>query len=243
VIYVGKETRSKMNSKEPTYKLGRLDEEVNQLSKVLFGIMFCLAVLINVFQPMSLFWPLTLFRYVLLLASILPISLRVNMDFGKLVFSYRISHDPLIPGTICRNSTIPEELGRIEYLLTDKTGTLTYNDMSFRRLGICEQVFTHEELPEMRKLVSRALARPKDARQGKPKRKMESVLCDLGLCLALCNNVTPVVDNGERVLQASSPDEIALVQFAEELGFVIEDRDNQRFKIRMPDGALRSYSI
>ena len=28
-------------------------------------------------------------------------------------------------GTISRNSTIPEELGRIEFILTDKTGTLT----------------------------------------------------------------------------------------------------------------------
>ena len=33
-----------------------------------------------------------------------------------------------------RNSNIPEELGRIKYLLSDKTGTLTQNSMKFKRL-------------------------------------------------------------------------------------------------------------
>ena len=31
--------------------------------------------------------------------------------------------DENIPGTVVRTSTIPEELGRLVYLLTDKTGT------------------------------------------------------------------------------------------------------------------------
>lgn len=41
-----------------------------------------------------------------------------------------------IPGSIVRNSTIPEELGRIQFLLTDKTGTLTQNDMIFKKLAM-----------------------------------------------------------------------------------------------------------
>jgi hypothetical protein len=47
-------------------------------------------------------------------------SLRVNLDMGKTVYAHAIQTDSEIPGTIVRTSTLPEELGRIEYLLSDK---------------------------------------------------------------------------------------------------------------------------
>lgn len=43
VIYTGKETRSKMNAREPNTKFGKLDLELNRLSKLLFIFMIALA--------------------------------------------------------------------------------------------------------------------------------------------------------------------------------------------------------
>lgn len=41
---------------------------------------------------------------------------------GKAAYGWMIMKDENIPGTVVRTSTIPEELGRLVYLLTDKTG-------------------------------------------------------------------------------------------------------------------------
>lgn len=58
-------------------------------------------------------WRMFYFRTILLLSSIIPISLRVNLDLAKLWYSYCINSDEGIRGAIARNSNIPEELGRI----------------------------------------------------------------------------------------------------------------------------------
>lgn len=47
-----------------------------------------------------------------------------------------------------------------------------------------------------------------------PVRNKTYILRDFVTCLAVCHNVTPTVENGVKTLQASSPDEIALVNIA-----------------------------
>ncbi|NXR14132.1 ATP9B ATPase, partial [Semnornis frantzii] len=136
VIYTGKETRSVMNTSNPKNKVGLLDLELNQLTKALFLALVALSVVMVTLQGFVGPWYRNLFRFLLLFSYIIPISLRVNLDMGKAAYGWMIMRDEQIPGTVVRTSTIPEELGRLVYLLTDKTGTLTQNEMIFKRLHL-----------------------------------------------------------------------------------------------------------
>lgn len=85
--------RSVMNTNESRTKMGRTDGELNYLSKVLFVFMVILAIIIVISGGLGEYWMLDLFRQILLLSSIIPISLRVNLDFSKIVFSRKINND------------------------------------------------------------------------------------------------------------------------------------------------------
>lgn len=72
---------------------------------------------------------------------------------GKVYYCLGIYADENIPGTIPRNSTIPEELGRVQFLLTDKTGTLTQNDMIFKKLNMEYAAFDTDTLTDLQAML------------------------------------------------------------------------------------------
>jgi phospholipid-translocating ATPase len=77
---------------------------------------------------------------------------------GKTIYARQIQNDTEIPGTIVRTSTLPEELGRVEYLLSDKTGTLTRNEMELKKLHMGTIVFGWDSMDEVTHMLQLALA-------------------------------------------------------------------------------------
>lgn len=75
---------------------------------------------------------------------------------GKTVYAQQIMSDPEIPNTIVRTSTLPEELGRIEYLLSDKTGTLTQNEMEMKKLHMGTISYGSDSMDEVCEMLRRA---------------------------------------------------------------------------------------
>jgi magnesium-transporting ATPase (P-type) len=63
------------------------------------------------------------------------------------------------------------------------------------------------------------------------------------LSFLVCNNVTPIEDANGRTLQAASPDEISLVKFAEQIGFVLKSRDLFNIEILTPNNKVIKYKI
>ena len=125
-----------MNQKKIRSKMCLLDMEVNFLSKLLFGLMVMLSAIITMLNGFTGQWEMLFFRCILLLSSIIPISLRVNLDLAKMYYSFSINSDEEILGSVARNSNIPEDLGRLSYLICDKTGTLTCNIMQYKMISV-----------------------------------------------------------------------------------------------------------
>jgi len=255
VIYTGRETKSQLNMRDPRTKSGKIDKEISLLSMFLFGILFGVAILLVILNGLQHNWPVLLMRFVLLLSYIIPISLRVNLDLAKAWYSFLISRDEQIPETIARSTTIPEELGRIQVLFSDKTGTLTQNEMEFKSLIIDGARFDLKESGE--ELKTKMLELCKDGpdplsefvgmfpgRKSLKRFSKDSLIKDLIYTLALCHNVTPVQSSqGKIEYQASSPDEVALAKFAELMNFQLIDRDQTTLTLKNPTGCIEKFEI
>lgn len=83
----------------------------------------------------------------LIMSYFVPISLIVTLEMvkfiqGKLLMSDARMYSPATDSyPVMNNSTVNENLGRIKYVFSDKTGTLTSNVMNFKRICLNGHAF------------------------------------------------------------------------------------------------------
>ncbi|KAL1601411.1 putative aminophospholipid-translocase [Paraconiothyrium brasiliense] len=256
VVYTGPQTRQALSTSASRSKTGLLELEINALTKFLciftLSLSFVLVAL-NRFQDINgQKWYVSMMRFLILFSTIVPVGLRVNLDMGKSVYAWFIEHDKSIQGTVVRTSTIPEDLGRVEYLLSDKTGTLTQNEMEMKKIHVGTVSYANEAMDEVASYVQQSFSTaPGEApafvtpsstyaapltSATRTRREIGSRVRDVVLALALCHNVTPITEeeNGQMVTsyQASSPDEIAIIRWTELVGLRLIQRDRESMTLQ-----------
>ncbi|KEG12294.1 phospholipid-translocating ATPase [Trypanosoma grayi] len=258
VLHTGVDTRSAMNSSKPSTKMGFIERELNFIGVLCFLFLVVISFLLVVLQQFEGEWFVMFLRFLILMSAIIPISMRVNVDVGRMWYSYEIYRDGKMPGTVARNTNIPEELGRLEYFFTDKTGTLTKNKMEFRVLQVgADTVLNYHEVDRFRRIIAAFFNETYNMGSGSAvesgkqstvvsQRNLVRDIASVGealLALVLCHNVSPVMEDGHLEYQASSPDEVAFVKFCSSLGISLVHRDVNCMQITTPGGRRVHYDI
>uniref|UniRef100_A0A0D9WBP4 Phospholipid-transporting ATPase n=1 Tax=Leersia perrieri TaxID=77586 RepID=A0A0D9WBP4_9ORYZ len=192
------------------------------------------------------------FTAMMLYGYFIPISLYISIEIVKLLQAMFINqdihmyHEETDTPAHARTSNLNEELGQVDTILTDKTGTLTCNSMEFIKCSIAGTAYGRG-ITEVERAMAKRKGSPliADTASGSQtgikgfnftdERVMNGnwvnqphsgVIEMFFRLLAVCHTCIPEVDEelGKVSYEAESPDEAAFVVAARELGFTFYQR-------------------
>ena len=168
VIYTGSNNKIIFNSKKPPNKLSIIEKRLNKYLLGIFGFLMTLCAsscylyhhyydqnrkfydnFVYIEYSSVLECVIIFFTYFLLLNTLIPISLIITLEIVKIIQGFFINLDVELYSHIrhkfaqAKNVSIIEELGNINYIFSDKTGTLTSNKMKFRYCIIEDKIYAY----------------------------------------------------------------------------------------------------
>ncbi|KAK9024295.1 hypothetical protein V6N11_004464 [Hibiscus sabdariffa] len=204
---------------------------------------------------------LTMLTLLTLYSTIIPISLYVSIETIKFIQSSQFINKDLnmyhaetnTPAS-ARTSNLNEELGQVEYIFSDKTGTLTRNLMEFFKCSIGGEIYgigmteIEKGVTERKGIKVQEVQTSNDSVQEKGFNFYDGRLLrgawrnepnhdackEFFRCLAICHTVLPEGEESPAKIkyQAASPDEAALVLAAKNFGFFFYRRTPSMIYVR-----------
>jgi magnesium-transporting ATPase (P-type) len=181
------------------------------------------------------------FTYFVLFNTMIPISLWVTLELVKVGQAKFMEYDEEMSVSkqlnvqkekditethmSAKTSNLNEDLGRIQHIFSDKTGTLTENIMTFNKASIRGVVFDEKVKPGgiAEGVINQKLTEP-EATQVK----------NFLLVMTICNTtMISLNQHGELVYKSQSPDETALVATARENDVILTRRTDDKVVVEV----------
>ncbi|KAI8901320.1 hypothetical protein BC833DRAFT_522343 [Globomyces pollinis-pini] len=270
VVFTGHETKLMKNSSTTPVKYTKVERMVNTQIIFLFFLLLAMSIVCTIGQyfaevrkhhPTSFIFLVSLsdqsltnfLTFICLYNSMIPISLVVTVELVRFALCMFINNDLDMyydvsdTPAVARTSTLIEELGQVDFIFSDKTGTLTRNVMEFKIASIAGRMYSDLDESEAAKYFSENpdyltyadMKKDKDA--GMNSQHIDNFMS----LLAVCHTVIPEHDEKDPTkikYQASSPDEAAFVEGASLLGYKFHTRRPRSVTISV-DGVDRDYDI
>ena len=198
-------------------------------------------------------------NWLIIFQNFVPISLIVTLEMVKVFQGVIISKDEKMifsegineTAVNVQTSSLNEELGQVQYIFSDKTGTLTCNIMDFKKAcinGISygeDYTLSSDKIQEMPKVTNVDFKDNNFFNNFNDNGNEQSdFIGEMLLAIALCHTIiADKNEKGELIYNATSPDELALVNWARFCGVEFKGLDEQNCMIINFQGKTLIYEL